>query len=341
MTHVAAHAARVGIGSRCAAVLTALAFLAGATAAAPTTTLAFGGDGLRDAINAYRTQANLAPVAGTALLDDIATARANQLVRLNRLEHDIDYVTTRLNSAGVCWRGVGEILAWEKGWSEYDYSRTARAWYDSPTHHDIMLGADYNAAGGAWKSGPDIQHYSVMVFVVLCGGAATTQQHVSYLQLAQRFETDRPLVMTAGTHTGFRLAADGTVLGRKIVRLGRKVAVTAAGRSRVGGARWLKASSGPLSGYWVREGPYQYVRGTTELLSYAEPRAIGVQAGRYRGYRFNWLGTPTDWHARRYWHDRTEHIIARAIINGRWCVQFASGWLGRHWVQDTADIRLR
>ena len=113
---------------RIAATLSALALLCAGLAVAPATTLAYGGDGLRAAANAYRAAAHVQPVGGTELLDDIASHRASQMVRLNRLEHNLDYVTHRLNEAGVCWKGVGEILAWERGWPDYDYQRTAKAW---------------------------------------------------------------------------------------------------------------------------------------------------------------------------------------------------------------------
>ena len=161
---------------RLAAALTALMLLAGVAAASPATTLAYGGDGLRAAANRLRADAHVGPVAGTELLDDIASHRASQLVRLDRLEHDLDYVTHRLNDAGVCWKLVGEILAWERGSSDYDYGRTVQAWFKSDTHRDIMLGDRYNAAGGAWRGAPDMQHYSVMVFVELCG---TTTSSIS------------------------------------------------------------------------------------------------------------------------------------------------------------------
>src|SRR4029079_7130463 len=219
-------------GRRRLAALLALSALCGAVVAAPTTTLAYGGDGLRGAGNAFRADAHLAAVAGPALLDDIASHRASQMVRLDRLEHDIDYVTHRLNDAGVCWQAVGEILAWEKGWGDYDYRRTAQAWFDSPTHHDIMLGANYNAAGGAWRGTPDKQHYSVMVFVELCG-TTTSSLAVSSLRPSRTYAPDRQLVLDRGRHTGYRLSADGFVVSRQTVSYDHRTARSAGGRGDV------------------------------------------------------------------------------------------------------------
>jgi hypothetical protein len=107
-------------------------------------------------------------VAGTALVDDIATKRAAQMVAAGKLEHDIGYVLNRLNQAGVCWSAVGEIIAWNSR-PEYDYDRTMLQWWNSATHHEIMMSPTYNAAGGAWATAEDGGHYSAMVFVALCG----------------------------------------------------------------------------------------------------------------------------------------------------------------------------
>ena len=322
---------------RVAATLTALALLCAGLAVAPATTLAYGGDGLRAAANAYRADAHVQPVGGTELLDDIASHRASQMVRLNRLEHDLDYVTHRLNEAGVCWKGVGEILAWERGSPDYDYQRTAKAWFDSPTHHDIMLGEGYNAAGGAWRSAPDAQHYSVMVFVQLCG-ASVSSESVSLLKPTRVYDADRPLVLSRGRHTGYRLSADGFVVARTTVSYRHRATRDASGRAYVGNTAYLKVSSGALRGFWVRESASAHVRGMTLYRSYAPDRGIDVAAGRYRGYRFDWLGRATDARAHTFQHAALTRVTARAVINGRAYLKFASGWLAGFWVRDTGAI---
>jgi len=324
-------------GRRRLAALLALSALCGAVVAAPTTTLAYGGDGLRGAVNAFRADAHRAPVAGTALLDDIASHRASQMVRLDRLEHDIDYVTHRLNDAGVCWQAVGEILAWEKGWGDYDYRRTAQAWFDSPTHHDIMLGANYNAAGGAWRGTPDKQHYSVMVFVELCG-TTTSSLAVSYLRPSRTYAPDRQLVLDRGRHTGYRLSADGFVVSRKTVSYDHRTTRSAAGRAYVGNTAYLKVSSGKLRGCWVRERSHAFVRGMTLYRAYAPARSISLATGAYRGYRFDWLRRVTATRAHVVDQPATGGATARAVINGRAYLRFATGWLAGYWVRDSRAI---
>jgi hypothetical protein len=329
-----------GPRGRLLASIIGLALLAGAVAVRPPATLAFGGDGLRAAANVERTAGGLEPVYGTPLLDDIASHRASQLVKIDRLEHDIDYVTNRLNKAGVCWKGVGEIIAWERGYPDYDYDRVIQAWMDSSTHREILMGDAYNAAGGAWRTGDDGAHYSVMVFVVLCG-ASTSQVNVSLLRPERVYDPDRSLVLKRGWHTGYRLAANGSVLAKKDVHYDDKTFRRSAGRTVVNGVAWLKVSTGALDNYWVREAPRQHVRGMTALNEFATLRWASVDAGKYHGYHFDWLGRVV-WSRTSYYRSHTNHrITARAIINGRPYVKFANGWLGGFWVRDTADISLK
>jgi hypothetical protein len=143
---------------------------------APASALAYGGSGLRDAVNAYRAGGGLAPVGGTALLDDIATVRAADMAAKDALEHDMDYVRSRLIASGVCWTGFGEIIAYNGGGS-YSYEGTVLQWWNSGPHHDIMMNPGYNGAGGAWDQSSDGRYYSVMVFVKLCGIDAPSQAY--------------------------------------------------------------------------------------------------------------------------------------------------------------------
>lgn len=320
--------------------LVAASLAASALFASAAPTLAHGGDGLRDAANQVRTDHDVAPVFGTALLDDIATHRASQMVAIDRLEHDIDYVTDRLNRAGTCWRGVGEIIAWERGYPDYDPSRPVEAWWNSPTHHEIMMGEAYNAAGGAWKTAPDGAHYSVMVFVVLCGASTSAEREVSLLRADDHYRPNRQLVLSGGRHTGFRFDVDGNVLSSTTHRYDHSVVRRAAARAYVDGVAYLKVSTGTLSGYWVRESPRAYVRGMSHKLTFAEPHKVVFAEGRYVGKRFGRLGGVYASRERRYWHRNDEIASARAVINGRDYVKLASGRLDGHWVLDTKAVDL-
>jgi hypothetical protein len=312
--------------------------------------LAYGGDGLRAAANHYREAGfhegnineagGLDPVVGTSLLDDIASKRASKMVNQGYLEHDLDYVGKRLKDAGVCWRTFGEIIAWERGFPEYSYDRTMLAWMHSDPHRDIVMGQDYNAAGGAWRRADDGAHFSVMVFAQLCNGSTSTET-VNRLRPDNRYDPDRKLVFNVGKHTAYRLSATGQVLSRKTVRYHSRTTRTAAGRAHANGKAWLKVSSGALKDWWVHESPSHYVRGMTLYRVYVSDRTVRVEADRYRAYKFDWLGRATDSRMLTYSHATYTDVTAHAIINGRAYLRFASGYLRGYWVRDNSQIDLQ
>ena len=156
--------------------LLALGLLATLLLSAPTVQ-AGGGNGLRDAANGYRLQAGLNPVVGTALLDDIATRRADDMAAQDELEHDMAYVRNRFAAADLCWSRFGEIIAWSPGDREYSFAHTLDQWWNSDVHRTIFMGASHQAAGGAWDGAEGGGNYSVMIFVTLCGNDVPTQAY--------------------------------------------------------------------------------------------------------------------------------------------------------------------
>jgi hypothetical protein len=255
----------------------------------------------------------------------------------NKLEHDMDYVAQRLNGAGVCWSGLGEIIAWERGYPDYDYDRTMQLWWNSPPHHDVMMGNGYNAAGGAWDTANDGGHYSVMVFVALCGDAVASPG-ASTLYPADRYQPDRELVLKDGRVTAYRLARSGAVLASKTVKLTRTLRVDSSGRARANGKAWLKVSSGGLVGYWVHETNDTFVRGLTQKNRFSPERRVALRAGRYLGLGFDWLGRVRESHGYTFGHARDFSTSALAIINGRRYYQLSSGPLDGLWVRDSPAV---
>ena len=318
---------------RVQALLLALAMAAAATAVAGPVRAA-GGDGLRQEANEHRVDGGLQPVVGNALLDDIADRRAAQMVAANELEHDMDYVRNRLNRSGVCWSGFGEIIAWERGYPDYSYERTMGLWWRSPMHHDVMMGEAYNAAGGAWDSALDGGHYSVMVFVTLCGNAVAGDA-VPQLKPDRKYDPDRPVVFRPGTYTGYRLTADGDVLARKTVTFRSGARTTAAGHAWADGRPWMKISAGALAGWWVRETPNAYLRGESQRARFAPDRKLALKAAHHLGLTFDWLGTPTT--SKRLWVKQRVFVdsSSRALISGRPYFLVTSGSLAGYWIADT------
>ncbi|HEY8179888.1 MAG TPA: CAP domain-containing protein [Candidatus Limnocylindria bacterium] len=321
---------------RIIAVLVAGLFVAAMAMGVAPPVRAAGGDGLREGANGYRQSHGRAPVFGTALLDDIASRRAARMAQQDNLQHDMDYVGKRLNDAGVCWSGFGEIIAWEN-YPDYSPDHALAMWWDSPPHHDIMLGDGYNAAGGAWDTAADGGHYSVMVFVTLCG-QSTAVRPGGNLHPDDRYDPTRALVLRAGRQTAYRLGRSGEVMAQRSVRLSKTVRARSAGRARVHGKAWLKVRSGALAGYWVHETTNSFVRGLTQCDRFDVARNVTLERGRYLGMRFDWLGRVKARHARAFGHQRTVSTAARAVINGRHYAMLSSGPLSGYWVRDTPRV---
>ena len=321
---------------RAIALLLAAMMLVAATLSVASPARAAGGDGLRAAANGYRQDRNLAPVVGTALLDDIANRRAARMADTDELEHDMDYVSRRLNEAGVCWSGFGEIIAWDS-YPDYDYDHTMGMWWDSDPHRAIMLGEDYNAAGGAWDTASDGGHYSVMVFVTLCGDSVAVTAS-SKLHPEDVYNPDRQLVLRAERVTGYRFDRNGDVLSRKTVRLSHVRRDGAGGRARVNGRAWLKATSGPLSGYWVRESWLTFVRGRTQFDQFDPVRLVTVQPGVYHGLKLDRLGRVQAQQRHRFYDVRTLETNASAVISGKRYYRVSSGQLDGYWLRDTGVV---
>ncbi len=323
---------------RLAAGMMAAALTAASLASAPLAA-AYGGDGLRAEANKYRVNGGLAPVAGTDLLDDIATQRANEMVAGNKLEHNLAYVKDRLNKSKTCWTALGEIIAWERGYPEYSYARTSKQWWDSPGHHAIMMGSGYNAAGGAWATASDGGHYSVMVFLTLCSAPQTLA--ISPLQVKMPYDPARTIVFKAGTYTGLQLSSDGAVLGSKTYTLSRNSSAPGVGRSWVNGKVYYLISAGIWSGYWVQETSKTYVLGIAWSSAYDPARTMLFAAGTTTGYKYDVNGHVT---ARRsYTLTRASSAPTGAVasINGRKHYYITAGIWAGYWVPASSGMYLR
>lgn len=111
-------------------------------------------------VNAYRPDLRL-----WHRLCRVAATRSVQMARAGRIWHDLRPVMRMLTEAGVCWRNVGEVIAWNT------YAGTARAfvdqWHRSAAHWDLLMARRYDTAGGAWidYSG---RHYATFYVLDRC-----------------------------------------------------------------------------------------------------------------------------------------------------------------------------
>ena len=123
--------------------------------------------------NEWRASVGLAPVSLSELADQISVERANQLALVDVATHDHAYVRARLDAAGVCYLGFGEVLAWHAAGTPYDVRATVDQWWASSDHHAVMVG-DFDVAGGSHStSAVSGTTYAVMIFIQHCDAPTT------------------------------------------------------------------------------------------------------------------------------------------------------------------------
>ncbi len=112
------------------------------------------------AVNAVRSP----DVRLMRILCKTARQRAWDMAYAGRLWHDLGPVRRALAREGVCWRVVGEVLAW----NDYDASGAAfvEQWRGSPSHGTIITGR-WDRGGGTWVNWAD-RHWAVFYTLDLC-----------------------------------------------------------------------------------------------------------------------------------------------------------------------------
>jgi len=84
------------------------------------------------------------------------------MVAAHKIWHNLDPVVTALTRAGICWRNVGEVVAWN------NYSITAsafvRQWRRSSEHWSLLTAVRYDRGGGFFMGSPG---FNVATYYVL------------------------------------------------------------------------------------------------------------------------------------------------------------------------------
>lgn len=108
------------------------------------------------------------------LLCRIAHARATQnaagFKRADGSSHNIAYVARKLEEAGVCYRNVGEAIAWSTR-NPPSASHFIAIWKKSPNHWPMLSGTRYDRAGGSWHkatTGDLRRTYAVVIVLDSC-----------------------------------------------------------------------------------------------------------------------------------------------------------------------------
>ena len=320
--------------------------------------LAVGGSDFVSLTNVKRASVGLGPVTLSAPVDQIAVERGNQMARADVLAHDLPYVTTRLGQLGVCWTGVGEIIAWEKGYPTHSYQRTIDQWWASPGHHAIMVG-DYNVAGGSWSVSTTGGTYSVMIFVKTCastsappsnpaptitsrspasgatGVSLATSVSVRFSEAVQGVSASTFVLRDAVT--GSVLAAtvtyDGTthqavLRPSQSLSLGRAYRVSLSSSIRDGGGASLAFTT------WTFK--------AATAQSFSPTRLVSFSSGKHVGYRFASNGAAIATKAYTLASSSSASATTRAIFSGRsgtWYLIGNGVWAG-YWMQASGGVVL-
>jgi uncharacterized protein YkwD len=307
------------------------------------------------AANAYRMGDQLRPVANIAALTSIATERANQMARADDMAHDMDYVMRRLNQSGVCWTGVGEIIAFERGYPDHSYLRTVDQWWASQGHHDIIVG-NYNGAIGAYAVSASEATYSVMVFVNLCGSSAPSI-------VAPSLSTRSPGVEAVGAASGTAVQATfsepvagvnrytmqlrdpaGAVVPASVTydTAARTATLVpgqrlADGRYRVTLSSRIYDDAGiplPWTSWYFSVGD-----ATISTAVVTSSKRATFTAGTHTGYRFR-NGTVSYSKSARLYSGSSAPISERRSINGRVYFYVSSGVWAGYWVPESRYVYL-
>ena len=120
--------------------------------------------------------------------------------------------------------------------------------------------------------------------------------------------------------------------------------VNATGSARVfvaGRGTWLRAASGPLSGWWIRESRVAYRPGIVAATTSAPGRSTAMAAGRWELYQFDAAGVMTAAKGRTVSAATHEHVDRTAVINGLRYTRIAGGTWAGWWLPGSASAPAR
>jgi uncharacterized protein YkwD len=339
--------------------ITALLVVAQLSVLAATSVQATGGDQFVSLTNVKRASVGKGPVALYAPVDQIAVERGNQMARNDVMAHDLTYVSSRLTQLGVCWTGVGEIIAWEKGYPSHSYQRTIDAWWASPEHHAIMIG-DYNVAGGSWSVSASGATYSVMIFVKTCSPVASALSTDAPPSVVARSPGSGAsgVILYPVVKVGFseavrgvrttdfvlRDAATGAILSAAVSYDSTTHSATLDPTPALGLGRAYRVSlSGSIKDSTGQSLPWtSWTFRATTTQSFNPQRTVSFAAGTYTGYRFSSTGVILGRKSYRLGRSSAAPTSKRAIIagqSGTWYYITAGVWTG-YWVRASTGVVL-
>jgi hypothetical protein len=142
----------------------------------------------------------------------------------------------------------------------------------------------------------------------------------------------------SGTHTGYRFAADGTVIASKTARLWHASGANTNQRAVINGAWHLHVTNGAWAGYWVRETSRSSIRGITQHHDMAST-SVRFSSGTYTGLRFAADGSAVTSRTATLGAGSSAPAIAWAVINGTPRFLIGAGIWAGYWVAEGTRVR--
>ncbi len=248
----------------------------------------------------------------------------------------------------------GHILA---AWGVYEYYRTS----GDPRALQIFRGAATTVQRYArrfrrpgWISRYCLRHGGALaryhdVHIWQLQRLHTITGDVRFARLAEAFYHDYPppqlaaeMVLTAGRHRVYRFDRRGRISGRRTLRLGadRRVKITRRARIRTRAGVWLRMTSGPGRGFWVREAAGRaYVPGLVAPLGASPDRHGTWIADEVTGRAFTGDGSVRAEKTLPGMVDGAVELDCEAVINGAVMLRVCGGPFSGYWVSRD-DVRL-
>jgi peptidoglycan/xylan/chitin deacetylase (PgdA/CDA1 family) len=132
---------------------------------------------------------------------------------------------------------------------------------------------------------------STAAAVVLAVSALTVPSLVAPSVVAAATPTpSAPMAMRleAGRHRAYTFNTNGTITGSRAATVSDPATVHSVQRSSIGTRGvFLRMSTGPMAGYWIRESIVAHVIGAVGQRAFTPHRAITLPVGKVLGYRFD------------------------------------------------------
>jgi D-glucuronyl C5-epimerase C-terminus len=142
---------------------------------------------------------------------------------------------------------------------------------------------------------------------------------------------------SAGTFTGYRFSASGSIVATKPFTLSRASSAPYLARSRIFGraGSWFLIGAGVWSGYWILETPRRaFAPGrlpSLNVLGYDPPRSVAFSAGAHTGLVFSPSGGVTASRTVVLARPSSAPTDERAVINGVPYLRITAGvWAGMY-----------